>query len=292
MNRLNRFPVLAGLLLAVTALTFAALTPHRAHAGHSGPLQPSSISAWVDVTKAAHPDNATYSAALNWTTGKHKAAGATGSTEFAPPSKYQYNSNVIVITHSGTTGNLVTTITGDTPPSSGWENVNHTANKYNYSATISLANASTNYILWVRSCNSDASVCSEPLATIVDTPPQRPNAVGNFRAWPYQRPDSRRGFGYSFDTPNAPTVQETHNYEYEFQVRYAGESNWRSIVTLPNTSGSYNGRVVSITPQGRVYDFDSNRAFDVRVRGERLRLGSPGHLRLASPRRRPTKRHP
>ena len=251
MNRPNRLPVLAGLLLAVIALTFAALTPHRAHAEHpGGPLQPSNTSATLNVTKGEHPTEATYSATLNWTTPRHRPAGGTQSTtpEYAPPSKYQHGYS--------TDGN---------PPSS-WTNVNHTANKYNYSATISLADANTSYILWVRSCNSDASVCSEPLAIAVITPPQRPGAVRNFSAGTYEELTARRGFSYFFNPPNAPTVRETHNYEYEFQVRYAGESNWRSIVTLTNTSGHYNGHVVSITPQGKVYNFDSARRYHVRVR--------------------------
>ncbi len=265
MNRLNRLPVLAGLLLAVIALTFAALTPHRAHAEHNGPLQPSA-SATLNVTKAEHPTLATYSATLNWTTGRHRPAGGTDSSAlvYAPPSKYQYHSTTVVITHSGTGDDRVTTTTGDTPPTDGWTDVSHVADQYNYSATFSNLSANTRYALWVRSCDS-SSVCSPALATGVVTPPQRPGPLNFFNAWPYQRPDSRRGFGYTINPPDAPHA-ELNNYEYEFQVRYGQSDPWRYITTRTNTSGTYNGRVVSITPQGRVYDFDSNRAFQVRVR--------------------------
>lgn len=247
MNRLNRLPVLAGLLVAVIALTFAALTPHRAHAEHNGePLQPSHISATVNVTKGEHPTAATFSATLNWTTGRHRPAGGnTASTlVYFPPNKYQYGS---------------TTSINNTPSS--WTDVSHTANKFNYSVSISLANASTGYVLWVRSCNSDASVCSSPLATSAPTPPQRPNsAPTNFSAQPYEVIWARRGFTYSFDAPR--------DHTYEFQLRYDGETDWQHVVTVYQTDGFYNGRVVEVTPQGRVYNFDSTRAYDLRVRLE------------------------
>lgn len=267
MSRLNRLPVLAGLLIAVIALTLTALTPPRAHAEHSGePLQPSHISATLNVTKGEHPDNATFSATLNWTTGRHRPAGGnTGSTlVYFPPNKYQYGRTTSI----------------DSTPSS-WTNVTHTANKFNYSATISLPNASTGYFLWVRSCNSDASVCSPPLATDVVTPPPRPGILGFFQVWPYEVIWARRGFNYAITPPGA-SRSELNAYTYEIQLQYDGETDWQHLVTLSQTSGRYNGRVVEVTPQGRVYDFDSTRAYRLRTRAANVSGWGPWSLGSAT----------